>query len=82
MPTPQVRDYSKPHLRAVLANPEIDTGNIQLLNAATKKDKRKFQAEVYPIVEQHCGKIISLQDFKKAKIVPHKVVRVIFQKLL
>lgn len=74
-------DLSKNELRAILANPSIDTTQSNWIAKANRlKSKREYMAIVYPIIEEHCIGIISLDDFKKRKIIPHKVVKIILEK--
>jgi hypothetical protein len=82
MPIPEIKEYTKTHLRAILANPNIDTSKEIVLDAAPKKSKERFYREVHPVIENHCKKIIALDAFKKIKIVPKNVVKILFEKLL
>lgn len=81
MPTPEVKEYPKTHLRAIIHNPSIDTSNETTLNSATKISKQRFLREVLPIVQSDCTKIITVDEFKKRKYVPREAVRKIFEKL-
>lgn len=82
MPTPEVREYPKTALRALLLNPNADVSDEKKISAAPKKSYKRFYQEVNPVVEIHCAKLISLEAFKRVKIVPKKVVKILFEKLL
>lgn len=80
---PEVKEYSKTHLRAILCNPNIDTSNEDALNSTKYKlSNKRFYEKVHPVIETHCKKIIDLPTFKKIRKVPVPVVKVIFEKLL
>lgn len=78
---PTIKEYPKAHMRAILENPKIDTTDKKNLDKADKQSKPHFFKEVMPIVEKHCQHLITVADFKKAKIVPREVVKIIFEKL-
>lgn len=82
MPQPEVKEYPKTHLRAILHNPNIDVTSEKVLDAAPKQSYKRFYEKVHPVIEKHCAKIISLDNFKRIKIVPIPVVKVLFEKLL
>lgn len=82
MPLPIVKEYPKTHLRAILPDPSLDTTNKKILDQAPKMSYKRFYEKVHPIITNDCKKWISLEQFKKIKIVPIPVVKILFDKLL
>lgn len=79
---PQIKSYPKAHLRALLYNPNLDCDNVEALSKAQKMDKRTFAKKVQPVIDRHCKKFLSVEEFNNLKIVPTKAVEVIFKHLL
>lgn len=82
MKAPVVKEYTKEQLRAIFHNPNIDVENPVVLATAKKQSHRRFWKQTDTVVREYCQNIISLQEFKRVKIVPPKVVAVLFQKLI
>lgn len=76
------RDYTKKELRAIFENPAIDTRDAAALAKAPQQSKRRFLKEVLPVIETSCKKHTTVVEFKKMKVVPRNVVKILFDKLL
>lgn len=77
-----VKEYTKRELRAIFSNPEINVNDRAELDAAKLQYRKKFRTIVDPVVKNHCAGIISFEEYKRLKIVPAKVVQILFQKIL
>lgn len=75
-----VREYSKRQLRILLANPESNPDN-PTFDLQRPMSERKFTDLMKRIVTVHCRKHLTLEDYRKCKIVPAKVVAIVLEKL-
>lgn len=80
---PEIKEYSKKDLRILLANPEINTKDLTAFYQSTPMSERRFRETMEPILQsQQFLKVCSVNTFKSIRIIPAKVVKVIFDFVL